>query len=196
MSALWWLYAVLLGAALANLAVSLTLQVKAHLLGRMRLHLPTFLWGVFLSLLAVQVWIASVYEQATVQEIPLLELAAFLWVPVSTLVMSVLLGEQWWESDASGQALTSAEQFPRVIRAVLWVLLAMIVVNLVHQAFTGRLEADLDRLFQVLLALSAVIGLVNRRWRESTVLPAVALAVLVAYLALVFGTVGISPAGI
>lgn len=196
MNALWWLYAVLLGAALANIVLSLTLQVKGQLVGRLRIHVPTLLWGLFIAILAMQVWIASVYEQTSVQEVSLLQLTAFLWVPLSTLVMSVLLGEQWWESDASGEALTAEEQFPRVIRAVLLVLFVMIGVNLAHQALSGSFTLDADRAFQALLALVAAVGLSNRRVRESIALPVVALAVLVAYLATVFGTVGVSPAGV
>lgn len=196
MNALWWLYAVLLGAAVANMVVSLTLQVKAHLVSGVRVHAPTLLWGLFISILAMQVWIASVYAQESVQEISLLELVAFLWVPLSTLVMSVLLGEQWWESSTAGTALTAHEQFPRVIRAVLLVLLVLIIVNLLHQALTESFALDLDRAFQGALAIVAAVGLLSRRLRESVVLPVIALGVLVAYLVTVFGTVGVSPAGV
>lgn len=196
MNALWWLYAVLLGAALANIVMSLTLQVKGRLVARIPVHLPSFLWGIVIALLAIQVWVASVYEQESTTEVNVLELAAFLWVPLSTLVMSVLLGEQWWESRAAGQAMTAQEQFPRIIGAVLWVFVVLIAVNLVHQAFSGSLQADLDRLFQLLLGLVAAAGLLSRRLRESVSLAVVAVVVLTAYLVLVYGTVGVSPLGI
>lgn len=196
MNALWWLYAVLLGAALANIVMSLTLQVKSRLVARIPVHLPSLLWGIVIALLASQVWVASVYEQESTTEVTVLELAAFLWVPLSTLVMSVLLGEQWWESRAAGDPMTAREQFPRIIGAVLWVFVVLIVVNLVHQAFSGSLQADLDRLFQVLLGLVAVAGLLSRRLRESAWLAVMAVAVLTAYLVMVYGTVGTSPLGI
>ncbi len=196
MNALWWLYAVVLGAALANLTVSLALQAKAHFVSDVRIHRPTFLWGLFLGLLAMQAWIASADYQATLVEVPTIDAVAFLWVPLSILVSSVFIGEQWWESSQADTPSSAAEQFPRVISPVLWVLVVMIIVNEVQRALRGDLAADINLYFPALLALIMGAGLIWRRWRDSTLLPVTVLLTMIGYVALGYSTVGASPAGV
>lgn len=195
MNALWWLYAVVLGAALANITITLTLAVKARLVTGSHVHLPTFLWGLFFALLAMQVWIASVVYQDSLTEVTVIEALALLWVPLSILISSVFLGEHWWDSSIT-ESPSAAEQFPRVITAVLWVLVFMVVVNELQRAARGDLLVDINLFFPGALALLALAGIIVRRLRESWMLPALMLVVLIMYTAIGYSTVGVSPAGI
>ena len=195
MNALWWLYAVVLGAALANITITLTLAVKSRLVTGSPVHVPTFLWGLFFALLSMQAWIASVGYQFSLAEVTVLEALALLWVPLSILVSSVFLGEHWWES-STDDSPSAAEQFPRVIAAVLWVFVVMVIVNEVLRAERGDLVVDIDLFFPGTMALLAACGIVIRRWRDGWALPGLMLVLLISYTALGYSTVGVSPAGI
>ncbi|MFM1917700.1 MAG: hypothetical protein RJB01_1215 [Actinomycetota bacterium] len=194
-NALWWLYAVVLGAALANTTITLTLAVKSRLVTGSRVHVPTVLWGLFFALLSMQAWIASVGYQASLAEVTVLEALALLWVPLSILASSVLLGEHWWGS-STDESPSAAEQFPRVITAVLWVFLVMVIVNEVLRASRGDLVVDIDLFFPGAMALVAACGIVIPRWRDGWPLPGLMLVLLTSYTALGYSTVGVSPAGI
>jgi hypothetical protein len=193
-NALWWLYAVVLGAALANTTITLTLAVKSRLVTGSRVHVPTVLWGLFFALLSMQAWIASVGYQASLAEVTVLEALARLWVPLSILASSVLLGEHWWGS-STDESPSAAEQFPRVITAVLWVFLVMVIVNEVLRASRGDLVVDIDLFFPGAMALLAACGIVIPRWRDGWPLPGLMLVLLTSYTALGYSTVGVSPAG-
>ncbi|MCW1958173.1 MAG: hypothetical protein KIH64_006430 [Mycobacterium sp.] len=184
---MWWFYTVILGMSfgqvLQELAIGVREWARADISDR-RPFLPAMLWQVFLLALVVQVWLAVTYYRDTVEVVSILELLAFLAVPAGILVMSFLLPESRWDS-ASSPAAT----FARVRPIFFGVLIAMVAVNLLHSFLIGHQGFDLDLVFQCLIIVGAVIGLVIRSSAADSLLAAAMTLVVLTYIGLGYSTV-------
>lgn len=188
---MWWFYTVILGMSfgqvLQELAIGVREWARADARSDTAAHrpfLPAMLWQVFLLALVVQVWLAVTYYRDTVEEVSILELLAFLAVPAGILVMSFLLPEARWDAESS-----PAATFARVRPIFFGVLIAMVGVNLLHSFLIGQQGFDLDLLFQCLIVVGAVFGLVIRGARADGVLAVVMTLVVLTYIGLGYSTV-------
>lgn len=186
MDFLWWFYTILLSTAFAQLAVALAVQWKARAAANTPLHPPTMLWLVFLLVLTIEVWIAVGYFIRTVTTMSIVDLLAFLWVPMGILFLGVFLADTTWLGAAPG---SDEERFSRLRTSFFSVLLAIPVVNFAHELYLGSLAADADLLFPGLIAVGAVVGFFIRGQRADTVLAAVMVVVITVYLLSSYGTV-------
>lgn len=186
MDALWWFYTVVLGAAFTQIALAIALQIKTRVGSGVPVHWPNLLWQFFLTILTIEAWIAVGYFQRSLQSMSVLNLLGFLWVPMGILMLSVFLADQWWNGAA---AQGDEERFNRLRPAFFTVLLLLPVVNLLHSASMGALAFNADLLFQLLIALGAVIGFFLRTLRADVILSAAMLAVITIYLFTSYGTI-------
>lgn len=186
---MWWFYTVILGMSFGQVLQELAIAVREWARSTRRPFLPGMLWQVFLLVLVVQVWLAVTYYRDTVTQVSILELLAFLVVPAGTLVMSFLLPEARWDSEAS-----QAETFGRVRPIFFGVLIAMVAVNLVHDFLIGQQGWDLDLLFQLLIIAGAVAGLTLRNTAADGVLAAAMTVVVLTYIGLCYSTVEVGSA--
>lgn len=201
-SPVWWFYTIVLGMAFAQVAQSLAVQAKrARLDGVRRPHAPTILWEVFLLLLVVQVWVAVGYYRDTLERISVLELAAFLVVPLGIFLLATILGDnlaagvlarESGDGDAESAEGIRERAFERLRPLFFGTLIAMIAINLVHAYSRGDLEPNIDLAVQLLLVAGAVIGLFLTSRRADTVLAAAMIVVLAAYIAIAYGTLSVN----
>ena len=186
---MWWFYTVVLGMSFGQILQELAVAVRewSREPGR-RPFGPAVLWQFFLLVLVVQVWLAVTYYRATVLEISILRLIAFLAVPAGTFVMCFLLPVSGAPRDDEA---TPAQNFERVRPVFFGVLIAIVVINLAHGLAVGELALDIDLLFQGLIILGAVIGLFLRTRRSDVVLALAMIAVVCAYIGLGYSTVAV-----
>ena len=185
----WWFYTVILGMSFGQVLIELAVAIRNWRWNPTQPpYLPAVLWQVFLLVLIVEVWLAVTYYRATVLEISILRLIAFLAVPAGTFVMCFLLPVSGAPRDDEA---TPAQNFERVRPVFFGVLIAIVVINLAHGLAVGELALDIDLLFQGLIILGAVIGLFLRTRRSDVVLALAMIAVVCAYIGLGYSTVAV-----
>jgi hypothetical protein len=154
-----------------------------------RPFVPVILWQIFLAVLNVQVWLAVTYYRENLQEVSILQVAAFLTVPAGILIMSYMLpGPMFGDEDE----LTPEVDFARVRPVFFGVLIAMVMVNLLHGFAIGEQGLDVDLLFQALIVLGGVVGLMVRKQRADIVLAAAMIAVLCTYIGVAYSSVSLA----
>ncbi|MEX1210658.1 MAG: hypothetical protein WEA35_07295 [Candidatus Nanopelagicales bacterium] len=208
----WWFYTIVLGMAFGQVSRNLAMQVKdARLHPERRGHLPTILWEIFLLLLIVQVWVAVTYYRETLDVLSVLELAAFLAVPLAIFLLATMLsdndsdgdeGAEGAEGDPDGDqdstgpdgapADPQERAFSRLRPIFFGVLITMIAVNIVHSLARGDLEMGIDLYAQVLLILGAILGFFLSSRRADAILATAMIATVVAYIALAYDEVSVS----
>ncbi len=184
---MWWFYTVVLGMSFGQILQELATAVRDWARSGdpvRRPFPPAMLWQVFLLVLVVQVWLGVTYYRRTLQTIPVLELLAFLVVPAGILVMSFLLPVT---RDDDGPP--PVEAFARVRPVFFGVLIGIVAVNLLHGVLIGQQGLDADLVFQSLIVAGAAIGLRLRTVRSDTVLAALMIGVLSAYIGSEYSTV-------
>ncbi len=205
----WWFYTIVLGMAFGQVSRNLAMQVKdARLHPERRGHLPTILWEIFLLLLIVQVWVAVTYYRETLDVLSVLELAAFLAVPIAIFLLATMLsdndsdgddgdeGDPDGDQDATGPDGAPADPqeraFSRLRPIFFGVLITMIAVNIVHSWARGDLEMGIDLYAQILLILGAILGFFLSSRRADAILATAMIATVVAYIALAYDEVSVS----
>lgn len=180
MSDLWWMHAVILGAAFALVAQAMAESIKnwrTHPGSRM--FVTGLIWQIFLLLLILEVWVAFSYYQRTVTQLSVISMVAFLAVPVAIFIMSVLLQGNFSRVDHDA---AEGEVFDRVRPVFFGTLIALIVVNVLHEAVLGNAGFDSDLLFQMLLLAGGLVGLVIKGRPADTWLGVVMIGIISAYI--------------
>ncbi len=181
---MWWFYTVVLGMAFGKILEELAVEVRDWTRdAAQRPFFPIMLWRIFLLILIIQVWLAVTYYREAVTEVSILEMAAFLIVPAGIMIMTFLLPETGSDPE------TAAWAFNRVRAVFFGVLIVMIAVNLAHGFLIGQQGWDVDLLFQVLIVAGALSGLLVRSGRADTVLAAVMIVAVIAYIGVGYSTV-------
>lgn len=180
---MWFFYTVILGMAFGRVLQELAVAMRDWRHRTRRPFAPVMLWQVFLLALTVEVWLA-VRHAVTSPEISVLGLLAFLAVPAGILVMSFLLPQ----SDLD-PLLDPEVAFSQVRPVFFGVLIAMVAVNVAHTFAVGQRGLDLDLLFQGLLVIGAVTGLVLRSTRTDTLLASAMIVMVIVYIGLGYSTV-------
>jgi hypothetical protein len=195
----WWFYTIVLGGAFAQVARSLAGQAKeARLKPAQRVHAATVLWEVFLLLLIVQVWVAVGYYRETLGSMTVLQLAAFLAVPVGIFLLATILNDNGAKSDdapSDGDPESSDPQaaaFGRLRTLFFGVVIAMVAINMLHSWLRGDLVPGIDLAAQSAIVVGAVIGLFLRSRKADAVLAIVMIVVIAAYLGLAYGSVTVA----
>lgn len=189
---MWWFYTIILGMSFGQVLEELAKAVRdwsREPAGR-RPFLPAMLWQIFLLALIIQVWLAVTYYRETVRQISILELLAFLAVPVGILVMSFVLPDARPESRSG---MSAAATFGRIRPIFFGVLIAMVAVNLLHGFLIGQQDLDFDLVFQCLIIAGAVVGLRLRNTVADSVLAAVMIAIVLTYIGVGYSSVNVSP---
>ena len=189
MPTVWFFYTVILGMSFGQVLHQLAVAIREwRSRPGQRPFVPVMLWQVFLAVLSVEVWLAVTYYRESLATISILELAAFLAVPAGILIMSyVLPGPMYGDEDD----LSPETDFARVRPVFFGVLIAMVLVNLVHGFAVGEQGIDTDLLFQALIVLGGVIGLVIRRQRSDTLLAVAMIGLLCAYIGIGYSSVAL-----
>lgn len=200
MCPVWWFYTIVLGGAFAQVARSLAGQAKeARLTPQHRVHAPTVLWEVFLLVLIVQVWVAVTYFRENLVEMSVLQLGAFLAVPVAIFLLATILNDGSRDKAKDGESddgeppedVRRDQDFGRLRPLFFGVIVAMVIINLVHSLLRGDLAPGVDLTAQLLLLAGGVTGFFLRSRRADTVLAIAMVAVVVGYIALAYGTVSV-----
>ena len=189
MRSVWFFYTVILGMSFGQVLHQLAMAIREwRSRPGQRPFVPVMLWQVFLAVLSIQVWLAVTYYRESLATISILELAAFLAVPAGILIMSyVLPGPMYGEEDD----LSPEKDFARVRPVFFGVLIAMVLVNLAHGFAVGEQGMDIDLLFQALIVLGGVVGLVIRRQRSDILLAAAMIVLLCAYIGIGYSNVAL-----
>ena len=189
MRPVWFFYTVILGMSFGQVLHQLAVAIREwRSRPGQRPFVPVMLWQVFLAVLSIQVWLAVTYYRESLATLSILELAAFLAVPAGILIMSyVLPGPMYGEEDD----LSPEKDFARVRPVFFGVLIAMVLVNLAHGFAVGEQGMDIDLLFQALIVLGGVVGLVIRRQRSDILLAAAMIVLLCAYIGIGYSNVAL-----
>ncbi len=190
MNALWLFYTIVLGAAFAQISLSMAVQWKIHAATGERLYLPTFLWLGFLLILTVEAWVALGDYQRTTTSMSVLSMLAFLWVPLGVFTLSIFLAEPTWNGTAPAD---DEERFTRLRGSFFTVLLLIPGINLLHEFFLGSVGFDSDLAFAALLILGALIGFRIRTRTADSILAGAMIVVISTYLFLEYGTISAIP---
>jgi hypothetical protein len=190
MARVWFFYTVILGMSFGQILHQLAVAVREwRIKPGQRPFVPVILWQIFLAVLNVQVWLAVTYYRENLQEVSILQVAAFLTVPAGILIMSYMLpGPMFGDEDE----LTPEVDFARVRPVFFGVLIAMVMVNLLHGFAIGEQGLDVDLLFQALIVLGGVVGLMVRKQRADIVLAAAMIAVLCTYIGVAYSSVSLA----
>lgn len=190
MARVWFFYTVILGMSFGQILHQLAVAIREWRVNPgQRPFFPVILWQVFLAVLSVQVWLAVTYYRENLEQISILQVAAFLVVPAAILLMSyVLPGPMFSDEDE----LTPEVDFARVRPVFFGVLIAMVMVNLMHGLATGEQGLDVDLLFQVLIVLGGVIGLIVRTQRADVVLATAMTGLLCTYIGVAYSSVSLA----
>ena len=190
MPQVWFFYTVILGMSFGQILNQLATAIREwRTRPGQRPFVPVILWQVFLAVLTVQVWLAVTYYRKSLEEVSILQVAAFLAVPAGILIMSFLLPGPMVddEGDASPEV-----DFARVRPVFFGVLIAMVSVNLLHGFVIGEQGSDVDLLFQVLVIFGGIVGLFVRNPRAGAVLAAAMIAVLCTYIGVAYSSVSLA----
>jgi hypothetical protein len=187
MRPVWFFYTVILGMSFGQVLHQLAVAIREWRSSPgQRPFVPVMLWQVFLAILSIQVWLAVTYYRANLDTISILELASFLAVPAGILIMSyVLPGPMYGDEDD----VSPEKDFARVRPVFFGVLIAMVLINLAHGFAVGEQGVDTDLLFQALIVLGGVIGLVVRRPRSDNLLAVAMIVLLCTYIGIGYSTV-------
>ena len=187
---MWFFYTVILGMSFGQVLQQLAMAIREwRSQPGQRPFVPVILWQIFLLMLNVQVWLAVTYYRESLEQISILGVAAFLAVPAAILIMSYLLpGPMYGDEDE----LTPDRDFARVRPVFFGVLIAMVVMNLAHGYAMGEQGVDTDLLFQVIIVMGGVIGLLIRRQRADTVLAAAMITALGTYIGVGYSSVSLA----
>jgi hypothetical protein len=190
MARVWFFYTVILGMSFGQILHQLAVAIREwRIKPGQRPFVPVILWQVFLAVLNVQVWLAVTYYRENLDQVSILQVAAFLAVPAGILIMSYMLpGPMFGDEDE----LTPEVDFARVRPVFFGVLIAMVMVNLLHGFAIGEQGLDVDLLFQVLIVLGGVIGLMVRKPRADIVLAAAMIVVLCTYIGVAYSSVSLA----
>ena len=189
MRPVWFFYTVILGMSFGQVLHQLAVAIREwRSTPGQRPFVPVMLWQVFLAILSIQVWLAVTYYRANLDTISILELAAFLAVPAGILIMSYVLPGPMY---GDGDELSPERDFARVRPVFFGVLIAMVLVNLVHGFAVGEQGLDTDLLFQALIVLGGVVGLVVRRQRSDILLAVAMIVLLCAYIGVGYSKVSL-----
>lgn len=190
---MWWFYTVILGLSFGDIVRDLASALADWRRRPERsTYWPAVLWQVFLLILIVEVWLAVTYYRATITQLSILELVAFLCVPIGILIMSFLLPDSQVDSD-DDNAVSPATDFSRVRPLFFGVFIALVGINVLHGFLIGQLAFDSDLLFQGLLLLGAIVGLFLRGTRSDVVLAIAMIAILIVYICVDFSIVPLEP---
>jgi hypothetical protein len=186
----WFFYTVILGMSFGQVLHQLAMAIREwRSKPGQRPFVPVILWQVFLLVLNVQVWLAITYYRESLSEISILEVAAFLAVPAGILIMSYLLpGPMYGDEDD----LSPENDFARVRPVFFGVFIGMILINLAHGFAMGEQGFDSDLLFQVILVLGGVVGLLVRRQRSDIVLATAMISALCTYIGVGYSSVSLA----
>lgn len=180
----FWFYAIVLGAAFAQVARDLALQVRDTVrLGTSRIFWPTILWQVFLLLLCIEVFIAVAAYTSQPQDRSVLNFMAFLAVPVGIFIASLLL------EGGPDEALNPRNCFARSRRVLFAIIVALPATNIVHELILGEAGLDGDLLFQVVLIAGGAIGFFVRSTRGDVILALGMNVVMATYIGTMYSTV-------
>lgn len=205
---LWFFVAFLSGWAMRVLIGNVADLIQSRTYGRT--YLAVGLWNVFLMLLVIEMWVASPFVSQNGESGGTIETGSFLLfiiLPTAVTLMAYLLvpepgkyevdvevsieGEA--EDDApavpSGgkQPLTLEAAFNRNRTFFFGILLALPVVSVLRELLTGDfvlMSNDLG--FRALIAIGALAGFFVRSRRGNTILASLMIAVIVAYILVVF----------
>lgn len=185
------MHAVILGAAFALVAQAMAESIKTRRTHPgSRLFVTGLAWQVFLLLLILEVWVAFSFYQDTVRQISVVSMLAFLAVPVAIFVMAIMLqGNFSWADDGA----TEGEVFDRIRPVFFGTLIALIVVNVLHEVVLSNAGFDSDLLFQMLLLAGGVVGLAIRRRPADTWLALAMIAIISAYILIDYAVVEVAP---
>ena len=187
---MWFFYTVILGMSFGQVLHQLAVAIRQWRVSPgERPFAPVIWWQIFLAVLSIQVWLAVTYYRESLDAVSILELAAFLAVPAGILIMSYLLPGPMRDDDDD---IAPDKDFARVRPVFFGVLIAMVVINLVHGFAVGEQGFDMDLLFQAVLLIGAVVGLLVRRQRADSVLAAAMTGVLLIYIAVGYSNVDLS----
>ncbi|TEX51385.1 MAG: hypothetical protein B7C55_05865 [Actinomycetales bacterium mxb001] len=180
----FWFYAIVLGAAFAQVSRDLALQVRDTVRESHRsIFWPTLLWQVFLLLLCIEVFIAVAAYTSEPQDRSVLNFMAFLAIPVGIFIASLLL------EGGPDEALDPQRCFARSRKVLFAIVIALPAMNIVHEAILGEAGLDGDLLFQVLLIIGGVIGFFVRSTRADVVLAVAMNVVIATYIGTLYSTV-------
>lgn len=184
---MWFFYTVILGMSFGQVLHQLAVAIREwRSRPGQRPFVPVMLWQVFLAVLCVEVWLAVTYYRESLTTISILEVAAFLAVPAGILIMSyVLPGPMHGVEDE----LNPEADFARVRPVFFGVLIGMILINLAHGFAVGEQGWDTDLLFQLLLVIGGVIGLVVRKQRVDVLLAVAMILILCTYIGASYSSV-------
>ncbi len=149
------------------------------------------LWSVFLVLLLVEMWAATVKSfTREAREVSSPSLLTFMLLPVAVTVMAALLAPEGptradTEKDPYG-AFTAQRYF------FFGILLALPVVSIGQEALSGAVTVDWDLGFRLLVAAGSICGLLIRGRRADTVLVVAMMVVIVSYIFVVFPELAVS----
>ena len=185
----WWFYTVILGMSFGQVLIELAVAIRNWRWNPAQPpYLPAVLWQVFLLVLIVEVWLAVTYYRATVTEISILGLVAFLAIPAGTFVMCILLPVSGATRDGD---LTPEASFERVRPVFFGVLIGIVVINLVHGLAMGDMAFDIDLAFQALIILGGIVGLFLRSRVPDIVLALAMIATVSTYIGIGYSMVAV-----
>ena len=180
----FWFYAIVLGAAFAQVARDLALQIRDTVRESHRsIFWPTILWQIFLLLLSVEVFIAVAAYTSEPQVRSVLNFMAFLAVPVGIFIASLLL------EGGPEEALDPRHSFARSRRVLFAIIVALPAINIAHELILGEAGLDGDLLFQALLIIGGTIGFFVRSTKADVALAVAMNVVIAAYIGTMYSTV-------
>lgn len=147
-------------------------------------------WNVFLLLLLVEMWIATLNALGDDQSDNTYSALIFILLPIAVTLMAYLVQPPWKQEgpDSTDTATPDDLQkyFDRNRHYFFGTLLVLPVLSVLREVVSGELTLDLDLGFRAVVAVGAVVGLLLRRPRSDLVLAIAMIVVIVAYTLAVF----------
>ncbi len=154
-------------------------------------HAPAIaFWNVFLLLLLVEMWIATLNAIGNDESDNTYSALIFILLPIAVTLMAYLVQPPWKQEgpDAADPKEPGDLQqyFDRNRYYFFGILLSLPVLSVLREVVSGEMLVDLDLGFRLVVAVGAVVGLTLRRPRSDLVLAVAMIVVIVAYTLAVF----------
>ncbi len=147
-------------------------------------------WNVFLLLLLVEMWIATLNALGDDESDNTYSALIFILLPIAVTLMAYLVQPPWKQEGPDATDATQAgdlqRYFDRNRYYFFGTLLLLPVLSALREVISGDLLVDLDLGFRAVVAVGAVIGLMLRRPRSDLALAIVMIVVIVVYTLAVF----------
>ena len=180
MGELWFFVGVLVGIALDSPLRYFARSLKSR--SQVRPSLTVLVWQLFLVVLLIEFWVASISVSGT--DMGIAQFLLFLLLPFGAMVLSSL-SSPTVEPGADQYAEFMAEKLPFFA-----ILAALPVISLLREVVAGEsIPLDADLVYRVLVFAGALIGMLIRSPRVATVHAVAMLVLITTYLLDVYATV-------